>query len=204
MIFNLRSVVDPIANSKGRTTRHIVTGLVITGGAVALSALIARMNAPIAENPEVYSDYEELDQPAIAPPPSVFATIWPPLFLALTLSGFRIWNAPNSAGRLQALTLWGMVQALNASWMALGPKRLTGQLATAVMSLGASAAYAWRARRVDTAAGAMVAPYVGWIAFANLLTEELWRKNVKPGLAATPAARLFKLPAKGAFNKPSY
>ena len=61
--------------------------------------------------------------------------------------------------------------------MALGPKRLGGQLATATAALGAAGAYVWRAKRVDPPAAGMVAPYVGWIGFANVLTEELWRKN---------------------------
>jgi tryptophan-rich sensory protein len=154
-------------------------GLGLTVGAVAVSALVARMHAPSEDNYEVYSDYEELVQPEIKPPSKVFALIWPPLFMALTLSGLRIWNAPRSAARTQALTLWGAVQALNAVWMALGPKRLGGQLAAAVASLGTSAAYVWRARRVDPPAANMVAPYVGWIGFANVLTEELWRRNTQ-------------------------
>ena len=103
--------------------------------------------------------------------------IWPPLYMALTLSGLRIWNAPRSAARTQALTLWGTVQALNAVWMALGPRRLGGGMAAAVASLGTAGAYVWRARRVDPPAANMVAPYVGWIGFANVLSEELWRKN---------------------------
>jgi benzodiazapine receptor len=61
--------------------------------------------------------------------------------------------------------------------MALGPRRLGGQLTAAIFSLGASAAYAWRAREVDPPAAGMVAPYVGWIGFANVLTGELWRRN---------------------------
>jgi tryptophan-rich sensory protein len=109
--------------------------------------------------------------------------IWPALFMALTLSGLRVWNAPPSAARTQALTLWGAVQALNAVWMALGPRRLGGQLAAAVASLGTSTAYAWRARQVDTPAAGMVAPYLGWIGLANVLSEELWRRGaVKPTL----------------------
>ncbi|MFL5296191.1 MAG: TspO/MBR family protein [Phenylobacterium sp.] len=173
----VRGAVDSLANSRGRSARHILIGLGLTAGAVAISALVARMNAPTEENWEVYSDYEELVQPDIKPPRKVFSMVWPPLFMALTLSGLRIWNAPRSPERTQALTLWGMVQALNAVWMALGPKRLGGQLATAVASLGTAAAYVWRARRVDPPAANMVAPYVGWIGFANVLTEELWRKN---------------------------
>jgi tryptophan-rich sensory protein len=103
--------------------------------------------------------------------------IWPPLYLALTISGLRIWNAPKSPARTQALALWTLVQALNAAWLALGPRRLGGQLATATTALGASGAYVWRAKKVDAPAANLVAPYVGWIGFANVLTEELWRKN---------------------------
>jgi benzodiazapine receptor len=173
----VRGTMDEVANARGRSLRHVLVGVAITGGAVALSALIARRNAPTADNPEVKADYDALEQPGFKPPGVAFAIIWPPLFLALTLSGLRIWNAPRSLARTQALTLWGMVQALNALWMALGPRRLGGQLATAVASLGTSAAYAWRARKVDAPAAGMVAPYLGWISFANVLTEELWRKN---------------------------
>jgi tryptophan-rich sensory protein len=173
----VRGAVDSLANSRGRSTQHILTGVAITAGAVLLSALVARLHAPAEENPEVYSDYEEPQQPSFKPRRAIFSTIWPPLLLALTLSGLRIWNAPRSAARTQALTLWGVAQALNAVWMALGPRRLGGQLAAAIASLGTAAAYAWRARRVDAPAANLVAPYVGWIGFANVLTEELWRKN---------------------------
>ena len=173
----VRGAVDGLVNSRGRSLQHIAVGLGLTIGAVALSALVARLNAPTPDNPEIYSDYEEMVQPEIKPPPRVFALVWPPLFMALTLSGLRIWNAPASSARTQALTLWGTVQALNAIWMALGPKRLGGQIAAAVASLGTACAYVWRARKVDPPAANMVAPYVGWIGFANVLTEELWRNN---------------------------
>ncbi|MDB5448433.1 MAG: TspO protein [Phenylobacterium sp.] len=174
----VRGALDSLANSRGRSTEHLLIGLGVTTAAVLGSAIVARRNAPTADNPEVYSDYQALEQPGFKPPRPVFALVWPPLFLVLTLSGLRIWNAPKSAARTQALALWGMVQALNALWMALGPRRLGGQLATAVTSLGTSVAYVWRARRVDPPAARMVAPYVGWIGFAGALTEELWRNNV--------------------------
>lgn len=173
----VRGALDSVANSRGRSMRHVLIGVGVTAGAVVASALIARRNAPTPDNPEVYSDFQELRKPKIQPPKAVFSLVWPPLFLALTLSGVRIWNAPRSAARSQALTLWAFVQGLNALWMALGPKRLGGQLATATAALGTAGAYAWRARQVDAPAANMVAPYVGWIGFANVLTEELWRKN---------------------------
>jgi tryptophan-rich sensory protein len=173
----LRGALDSLANSRGRTARHLLIGLGLTAGAVAASAIVARMNAPTPDNPEVHADYQALKKPRFTPPKEVFSVVWPPLFLALTLSGLRIWNAPKSAARTQALTLWTAVQGLNALWMALGPKRLGGQLATATAAFGTAGAYVWRARRVDAPAAGMVAPYVGWIGFAGALTEELWRKN---------------------------
>lgn len=172
-----RAAADTVANSRGRTTQHLLLGLGVTAAAVLGSALVARAHAPTPANPKAHARYAALEQPTFTPPRQVFALVWPPLFLALTVSALRIWNAPKSTARTQALTLWGAVQALNALWMALGPQRLGGQLATAVASLGTSVAYIWRARRIDQPAARMVAPYVGWIGFASALTEELWRKN---------------------------
>jgi tryptophan-rich sensory protein len=145
--------------------------------AVLASALIARANAPTPDKPRIYAAYQALEHPRFTPTRPVFIYIWPPLFLALTLSGLRVWNAPKSPARVQALTLWGFIQGLNALWMALGPRRLRSQLVTAVTTLSAALAYLWRARGVDAPAAGMVAPYVGWIGFANVLTEELWRMN---------------------------
>ena len=176
----VRGAVDSLANSRGRSTEHLLFGLGLTAAAVLGSAVVARLNAPTADNPERRAEYDALVQPGFKPPRQLFSVVWPPLFLALTVSGLRIWNAPKSPARTQALTLWGVVQALNALWMALGPRRLGGQLATAVASFGTSAAYVWRARQVDPPAARLVAPYVGWIGFANALTEELWRKNPSP------------------------
>jgi tryptophan-rich sensory protein len=172
----VRGAVDSLANSRGRSTQHILIGLGLTVGAVAISALVARLNAPPEDDYEAYSDYDAPVVIELEPQSKVFAKVWPPLFMALTLSGLRIWNAPKSAARTQALTLWGAVQGLNAAWMALGPRRLGGQLATAIASLGTAAAYVWRARQVDPPAANLVAPYVGWIGFANVLSEGLSRR----------------------------
>jgi benzodiazapine receptor len=179
----VRGALDSLANSRGRSTQHILIGVGLTVGAVAIAALAARL-AERAEDEdyEAYSDYEAPAYEQPKPPSKLFANLWPPLFMALTLSGLRIWNAPRSAARTQALTLWGAVQALNGVWMVLGPKRLGGELAAAVASVGAAAAYVWRARQVDPPAANMVAPYVGWMGVANALSESLARK---PGERST-------------------
>ncbi len=171
------TVVRRLVNARDRTRSHVLAGVALTVGAVLVSALVAARNAPSPNNPKIKDQYDKLKPTPLQPPPAVFAMVWPPLFLALTLSGLRIWNAPSSLARTRALTLWGMIQAFNATWMALGPKRLGGQLTTAVATLGTAAAYAWQARRIDAPAANLASPYLGWIGFANVLTEELWRRN---------------------------
>jgi benzodiazapine receptor len=173
----VRGAVDSLANSRGRSAQHIAIGVGLTVGAVAVSALLARLNAPPEDDYEAYSDYDSPTVIEVERRSKFFSNLWPPLFMALTLSGLRIWNAPKSAARTQALTLWGAVQALNVVWMAAGPRRLGGQLATGIASLGTAAAYVWRARQVDAASANLVAPYVGWIGFANVLSEGLSRRN---------------------------
>jgi len=173
----MREGVDGLANSAGRSSRHILTGLALAAGAVAASAVVARLTTPKPPFHEAYSDYEDPLQPEPEPRRSMFAALWPPLFLTLTVSGIRIWNAPPSRARTEALTLWSAIQALNGAWMALGPRRLGGALTVAAAAVGASAAYIWRARRVDETAARLVAPSIGWVGFAGALGEELLRKH---------------------------
>lgn len=175
--WTLREGFARAANMRDRPAGHVVLGLVLTGGAVLVSALVAARHSPSPGNPDVKAQYDQLEQTPLQPPALVFGIVWPALFIALTLSGLRIWNAPKSPGRTRALTLWGLIQAFNATWMALGPRRLGGQLATAVATLGTAAAYAWEARKIDAPASNLAAPYLGWIGFANILTGELWRRN---------------------------
>ena len=59
------------------------------------------------------------------------------------------------------------------------PGQQTAQLATNLATMGAGLAYASEAKKVDPPAATIVAPYVSWMAFANLITEELWRRNIR-------------------------
>ena len=172
----VRGAVDSLANSRGRSAGHILWGVGLTAGAVGLSVLAARLLKPRAEPLEIYSDYQAqvAPQPEVEPP--ALSAVWPPLFLALTVSGFRIWNAPGSAARTQTLTLWGAVQALNAVLLAMAPRRMAGQALAAVAALGAAGAYVWRARKVDPASASLVSPYVGWMGAAGVLTDEIRRR----------------------------
>jgi len=172
-----RSVLDSLATPRGRSVRHILIGLGVTAGAVAASAVIARRNLAADEEAESHTDYQPAARRAVAGPSAVFPFIWPPLFLALAISGVRIWKAPKSAARSQALTLWAFVQGLNALWMALGARRLGVRLATATSALGTTGAYVWRARKADPRAAAAAAASAGWAGVAGALSGDLRRKS---------------------------
>jgi benzodiazapine receptor len=151
-------VKDAQRSTAGRRpfTHDVLTGLAVTAGAVAAAAVLARLATRREDLPEIYSDYEDPNAPPAPAPPrqTLFAMLWPPLFLGLTVSGLRIWGGPRGPGRTHALAMWGLAQALNTVWMAFGPRRLGGQVATTVASLGTAGAYALRARRVAPAAHA--------------------------------------------------
>jgi translocator protein len=172
-----RDSLAPIASRRGQTARHVLAGLGVTAGAVLISALIARRKPPVGDNPDAEAEYDKSKRPAFQPPKAVFGVVWPPLFMALILSGLRLWNAPASPARTRALSLWTAIQGLNALWMALGPRRLGGRLTAAVATLGTACAYAVEARKIDAPAAGLAGPYLGWIGLANILTEELWRKR---------------------------
>lgn len=158
-------------DKRGDAARHVAAGLGLTLGAVLIAAVIGQREPPVSEAPR---------GAAFKPPRTALGMIWPPLFMAITLSGLRLWNAPASAARTRALTLWTAIQGLTALWMALGTRRLGGRLTAAVATLGTAGAYALEARKIDAPAAGLAAPYFGWMGLANILTERLWRKGPTP------------------------
>ena len=173
----IREAFDGAAQGRGEAARHIGVGLALAGAAILLSALVARGHKRRALDDEIASDGERRRPPVFEPPKALSGVFWPPLFIALTLSGLRLWNAPSSAARTRALTLWTAIQGLNAVWMSLGPARLGGKLTAAVATLGTALAYAFQARQIDAPAASLAAPYLGWMGLANVLTEQLWRRT---------------------------
>jgi tryptophan-rich sensory protein len=123
--------------------------------------------------------YRRLRKPPFQPPSVVFRWVWPVLYGLTALSGWRVWNQPAGPKRSRALGLWVLQLGFNAawSWLFFGQRRLKWALADN-MALGASiAAYIAAARKVDRPAAVLVAPYLGWVCFANLLNEEIVRRN---------------------------
>lgn len=177
MQLNIADQFQGLINARGRSPKHVAEGIALCAVAVLASAAIAGAAAPTKANPTRNRQDAMLRKPDMQPPKKTFAAVWAPLFATLTLSGVRIWNAPASRARSRALGLWGLLQGMNALTMLWGPKQQTATLATHLATLGGAIAYINEARKVDATSAAIVSPYLGWMSFAGVLSEQVWRKN---------------------------
>jgi len=148
-----------------RTRKRTLVELAALVGITALAPLLgARSSKPGAW-------YRSLRKPPQTPPGWVFGPAWTLLYALSAWSVWRVWQQPRSRTRRAALTLWGVQHGLNAAWSPLffAARRPRAALVDLGGLLGTSAAYAIVASRIDRAAAWIIAPYVGWVAFAGTL-----------------------------------
>ncbi len=95
------------------------------------------------------------------------------------VSAWLVWREQEAAGRRVALALFVVQLAVNALWSWLFfAWRLGGAAFGEVLLLlalvAATVLLFWRVRPV---AGALLLPYLLWVAFASVLTYALWQGN---------------------------
>jgi benzodiazapine receptor len=151
----------------------------IVGGALAAAALVGRRYSPNESHPRTERWYRELDKPGFTPPDSAFGLVWPVLEGFLAVGGYRLLREPPSAARNAAVALWAANVAMIAGWPKLffGERSPTAGFGAATAQLVAGLAYLEAARRVDGVSAAAGVPYVAWLAFADVIAEEVWRRN---------------------------
>lgn len=122
------------------------------------------------------STYAALDRPSFAPPAGVFGPVWTVLYVMIAVAGWLTWR---QVGWDRSLTAWAVQLVLNAAWTPLffGADRYGLALVEIVVLLLAvlvTTALFWTRRRV---AALLMAPYVGWVAFATALNAAIWHLN---------------------------
>jgi tryptophan-rich sensory protein len=130
--------------------------------------------------------YRERVQPAWAPPGWLFGPVWSVLYTLQGVAAWLVWRQRHRPGAHAALGWFAVQLALNALWSWLFFAWRLGALATAASALLAVliGITLHRFQRHDRLAGALLLPYLLWVAFATALATALWRAN--PDLLGGP------------------
>ncbi len=123
--------------------------------------------------------YRLLRKPSFNPPSRVFGPVWTALYGLMSWSAYRIWKLPESPERTHALRIWGTQLALNGLWTPLffGKHAPRAALLDLAAMTTAIVAYIKAAAKLDRLAGALMAPYLGWVGFAGILNGAIIRRN---------------------------
>ncbi len=119
--------------------------------------------------------YEDLEQPAWAPPPWLFGPVWTVLYATIAVAGWRIWT---SYGWQTPSQLWLGQLALNAAWT---PVFFAWELRGAALAIICAldvvlAAMLLRIRNLGWPAW-LLTPYLAWVLFATALNASVWWLN---------------------------
>ena len=123
--------------------------------------------------------YQALAKPAWTPPGWIFGPVWSVLYVLMGVSAWLVWRRGGFAAAPAAFGFFIAQLVLNALWSYLFfGRHLIGAAAVEIVILwlailGAAVGF-WRVR---PAAGALLVPYLCWVAFASALNFQLWRLN---------------------------
>ena len=153
--------------------------LAVVAGAMALTAWSGQKFSPTPAHPRTRRWYRMLDKPGFTPPDPVFGAAWGVIELVIGYGGYRLLRRQASPVRDAAVSLWALNNLLIAGWSGLffGRRALGPSALAAGGMIAVAGAYAATASKTDKVAAATALPLMGWLGFATLLAEEVWRRN---------------------------
>jgi len=115
--------------------------------------------------------YPTLTRPPLNPPDAVFGPVWSVLFGLMGLAAWHVWRRVGLTGAPIALGLFLAQLALNLGWSVLffGMQRPDLALAEILILWPLILATLIAFWRIDRIAGALLVPYLLWVAFAIYL-----------------------------------
>ncbi len=146
---------------------------------VATAQLVGAQWNPSPAHPRTAAWYAALRKPSFTPPAPVFGIAWTALDALLGYSGYRLLTAPASPRRNAALAAWSLnlLGIGGFSWVLFGRRRLGEALGVTAGMVVTASATAATASLVDRKATYSALPLLGWVVFAAVLQEEVWRRN---------------------------
>ena len=151
----------------------------IAASACLLPPLMSLGANPAPTNPRILAWYALLKKPAFKPPDVVIPVAWSAIEACLSFAGYRLLRRPPTALRNRALTTWAFNVFMIGGWSRLFFRKRSLGLSTvaAATMVATGVTYVVQARPVDRQAAAAGLPFVGWVAFATVLTAAIWRLN---------------------------
>lgn len=137
----------------------------------------------LASRPAQSVWFERLKKPGFQPPRQAFPIVWPILYTDIAVVSASTIDTLKDRGEAEKARAYTRALAtnlvLNASWSwVFFNRRKLGFSAVVAAALTASSAdLARRAAAVRPAAGAALAPYPMWCAFATVLSTRIWQLN---------------------------
>jgi len=154
-----------------RSVLGLVVCVVLCYGAAAIGAIFTTSAIP--------DWYSRIEKPPWTPPNWLFGPVWTMLYLTIAVAAWMVWSRERLTGNSVPLILFALQLVLNAAWSPIffGLHMLGAALFEIValwtLALATTVAF-WR---VTPMAGALMLPYLSWLAFALSLNFAIWRMN---------------------------
>jgi tryptophan-rich sensory protein len=133
-------------------------------------------------NRDSQEKYNNLKKPSFSPPPWVFPTVWTTLYAMMGAAKYRADEKAKLQGdRIKTTVPYNVQLGLNFLWSFLFFK--WGLRGTALVEmaflLAAITFTAYEFSKHDKTAGALMIPYIGWVAFALGLNYSIVKLNAQ-------------------------
>ena len=148
--------------------------LIATGSVLTAAAVGSRYTPANVRNATWYA---WLDKPSYRPSGPIIGAAWSVLDILLAYAGTRLLEAPPTRAKQTATLGWAAAVSGLAvyPWLMFGRHRNGAALGMVVAMLGGTLAAVGTSP--DRRAAKALLPLVGWLSFAGLLQEEIWRRN---------------------------
>jgi tryptophan-rich sensory protein len=152
-------------------------GALSLAGWIALSLAAGAAGAVASVDAREF--YAALERPAWAPPGWLFGPVWTVLYVLMGVAAWLAWRAPPTPPRRTGLVLFVLQLVLNALWSWIFFYWRSGAWAFAeiVVLWALIVAVIVCFAKVRPLAAWLLAPYLGWVTFAMVLTWFVWQRN---------------------------
>lgn len=135
--------------------------------------------------------FDALEKPALMPPGWAFGVAWTILYVMMALAFAIVLHARGAKGRGAAIAVFLVQLLMNLAWSPLFFRaHQVGSALALILALFVAVAVTialfWRIRSL---AGALLLPYLCWLAFASFLNYEIGRLNPDAPTLVAPALK---------------